>query len=330
MAVHNMINAIYRVAGSALSPAGKRARLSILIYHRVLSETDPLFPDETTEKSFDAQLNALKSVFNVLPLGEAVARLKSASLPPRSACITFDDGYANNATVALPVLRRHGLPATFFIASAYLNGGRMFNDTVIHAIRNCRDDRIDLSRLGLGEYELTTPAAKRLAINVILSTLKYLPLGRRENIADELASLLTKVPPPSDLMLRTEQLQALERAGMEIGGHTAHHPILAKLDEATVVREVAEGRDALDALLVNKVKLFAYPNGRPGVDYLPSQVEIIRKLGFDAAVSTHWGTARYSCDMFQLPRFTPHSDSMSRFTPMLLQNLTRGNQCTSA
>jgi peptidoglycan/xylan/chitin deacetylase (PgdA/CDA1 family) len=294
-----------------------------LIYHRVLPETDPLFPCGTTAESFDAQLSALKGAFNVLPLGEAVERLKSASLPPRAACITFDDGYADNATVALPILRRHGLPATFFIASAYLNGGRMFNDTVIHAIRNSRDDRIDLSGLGLGEHDLSTPTAKRLAIGAILNTLKYRPLGQREEMAEEVASLATSAPPPNDLMLRTEQLQALEQAGMEIGGHTAHHPILAKLDDASVAREVAEGRDEIEALLTNKVKLFAYPNGRPVEDYLPTHTEIIRKLGFSAAVSTQWGAARHNDDMFQLPRFTPYTTSMLRFSPMLFQNFIR-------
>ena len=228
-----MMNRLYRMAGSALSPRGARARLSILIYHRVLPEADELFPAEATAASFDAQMGALKSVFNVLPLAEAVARLKSSSLPPRAACITFDDGYADNASVALPILQRHGLHATFFIATAYLNGGRMFNDTVIHAIRHCGADRLDLTALGLGEHALGTPEARRQAIDAILRQVKYLtPLARRQDTAEAIASLATTVPPPCDLMMDTRQLQTLAGAGMEIGGHTARHPILAKLGAA--------------------------------------------------------------------------------------------------
>jgi hypothetical protein len=117
--------------------AGADAKLSILIYHRVLPVPDPLFPTETTVESFDAQLGLLKSLFNVLPLPEAVARLKAGTLPARAASITFDDGYADNFTRALPILQKHGLHATFFIATAYLDGGRMFNDTVIESIRQC-------------------------------------------------------------------------------------------------------------------------------------------------------------------------------------------------
>lgn len=318
-----MINTLYRAIGGVLSPHGARARLSILIYHRVLSETDALFPSETTAELFDAQLAALKQTFNVLPLAEAVARLKTASLPPRAACITFDDGYADNVSIALPILQRHGLHATFFIATAYLDGGRMFNDTVIHAIRHSKHRRIDLSKLGLGEHVVDSLEAKRRAIDAILRQLKYFPLGRREDMAEELARIATNLPAPDDLMMDTAQLKALARTGMGIGGHTAHHPILAKLDPAAAAREISDGKDYLEALLGAKVTLFAYPNGKPGQDYLPEHADIARKLGFDAAVSTHWGAVRSNGDVFQLPRFTPYTPDIRTFTPMLLQNLMR-------
>jgi peptidoglycan/xylan/chitin deacetylase (PgdA/CDA1 family) len=297
-----------------------------LIYHRVLPELDALQPNEVTAESFNAQMGALQAVFNVLPLGEAIARLKSASLPARAACITFDDGYADNASVALPILQNHGLPATFFIATAYLDGGRMFNDTVIHAIRHCRADRIDLTALGLGEHDLDSLEAKRKALGDILWKIRYqLPAANREGAAETIAERATDIPPPADLMMESRQILKLAHAGMEIGGHTARHPILAKLDEAAATREIAEGRDYLEALLAKKVTLFAYPNGRPGVDYRPDQVGIPRKLGFCAAVSTHWGAANKDSDIFQLPRFTPYSNDIRRFTPMLLQNLMRKN-----
>lgn len=318
-----MIDTLYRAVGAVLSPRGAKARLSILIYHRVLAEPDSLFPTESTAESFDAQLAVLKQVFNILPLDEAVARLKTASLPTRAACITFDDGYADNATIALPILQRHGLHATFFIATAYLNGGRMFNDTVIHAIRHSQHERIDLSKLGLGEHAVDTAEAKRHAIDAILRQLKYFPLGQREDAAEELARLATDLPAPADLMMDTAQLKALADAGMGIGGHTARHPILAKLDPAAAAREIGAGKECLEAWLGKKITLFAYPNGKPGQDYLPEQADIVRQLGFDAAVSTQWGAARAGGDVFQLPRFTPYTADIRKFTPMLLRNLAR-------
>src|SRR5665647_2850448 len=75
-------NLLYRFLGNRLSPAGSNGRLSILIYHRILAGQDPLFPHEATTDTFDAQMSRLKAVFNVLPLSEAIARLKKEHCPP--------------------------------------------------------------------------------------------------------------------------------------------------------------------------------------------------------------------------------------------------------
>jgi peptidoglycan/xylan/chitin deacetylase (PgdA/CDA1 family) len=316
-------NPLYKFLGNRLSPAGPKARLSILIYHRVLAERDPIFPNEATVETFDAQIGRLKRAFNVLPLYEAVSRLKAGALPARAACITFDDGYADNLTLATPILKNHGLHATFFIATAYLNGGRMFNDTVIEAVRRSSLHTLNLDELGLGQFDIAGVDAKARAIGHILPLVKYLPVAQREATVARIATLAACGPLPDDLMLTTEQLQQLHAAGMEIGGHTALHPILAKLDVAAARKEIAAGKDQLENLLGDRVRLFAYPNGKPGVDYLPEQATIVRELGFDAAVSTQAGTATHSHDVFQLPRFTPWSPALSRFVPMLLDNLRR-------
>src|SRR6267143_1774593 len=123
--------------------------LSILIYHRVIAEADPLVPGEVCAREFDWQLTVLGRWFRVLPLLEAVARLRNGELPVRAACVTFDDGYADNVTTALPILRRHGVPATFFLATAFINGGRMWNDTVIETVRRAPGNALDARPVGL-------------------------------------------------------------------------------------------------------------------------------------------------------------------------------------
>jgi peptidoglycan/xylan/chitin deacetylase (PgdA/CDA1 family) len=311
----------FRFLAHGLSPQGGRARLSILIYHRILAERDPLRPTEPTVAEFDAEMGLLKQAFNVLPLGEAVARLKAGTLPARAACVTFDDGYADNALLALPVLRKHGLRACFFIATAYLNGGRLFNDTVIEAVSRAKPGRADLSALGLGEHDLSTPEAKADAVKDLLPRVKYLPLGQREAVVAELAERITDQPLPDDLMMTTSLLLSLHEAGMEIGAHTHRHPIIAKLGEAEVRAEIATSAEFLERTLGGPVKLFAYPNGKPGVDYLPEQAEIVRSMGFECAVATHWGAATAATSPFELPRFTPWARGDARFVPQLLRNL---------
>ncbi|WP_229509311.1 polysaccharide deacetylase family protein [Massilia sp. CCM 8734] len=298
-----------------------RQRLSILIFHRVLARQDAIFPDEVDARRFDAQLTQLKQCFNIMPLADAVRALQAGKLPPRAACITFDDGYADNATIALPILQRHGVHATFFIASGFLDGGRMWNDTVIELIRRA-PDRIDLRPAGQDAFELDTVAKRQAAIATLLGALKYLPLDERLR---QVAALCALVPVqlPTDLMMTSGQVRQLHRAGMGIGAHTVNHPIVARMEAAAARQEIADGKAALEAIIGAPVTLFAYPNGKPGQDYLAEHVAIVRELGFEAAVSTSWGAARPGGDLFQLPRFTPWDRSQFRYMLRMMQNLRR-------
>ncbi len=295
--------------------------LSILIYHRVRAQPDPLFPDELVREEFDAHIAMLKSGFDVLPLIDAVRLARAGRLPPRAACITFDDGYADNAEVALPVLQRHGVNATFFIASGFLNGGRMWNDSVIEAVRGAAGDELDATALGLGRHRLDTLERRRLAIPALLGQLKYRPPDERAALVRALAEL-SGAALPDDLMLTTAQLLRLRDAGMGIGAHTVSHPILASLTPAQARAEMADGRRALEQLLGMPVPLFAYPNGKPGTDYLAEHVEMARQIGFEGAVSTAWGGSRGRQDWHQLPRFTPWDRGRLRFLLRLARNLT--------
>ena len=312
--------AVVRRAATWLSPGGTDARLSVLIYHRVHATVDPLFPSEVTASQFELQMALVRQLFNVLPLSEAIQRLARGQLPPRAACITFDDGYADNATLALPILRKHNLAATFFIATAYLNGGRMFNDTIIEAIRRSPHHKLDLQVFGLGQYDLGAGAPSDV-IYAILRAVKYLPLGLREDTVAAIAAAVTAAPLPDDLMMTTAQVRELRAAGMEIGGHTARHPILAQLDRAHALAEIVAGKRWLEDVLEERISAFAYPNGKPGEDYLPAQAEWVREAGFDCAVSTQSGVATRTSDLFQLPRYTPWDIAPWKFGLRLLQNL---------
>lgn len=308
------------------SPAGPRARLSILIFHRVLEQPDPLFPGEIDRATFDAICGWLKSWFQVLPLDEAMARLQRGDLPARAAAITFDDGYADNEAIALPILQKHGLPATFYIATGYLNGGRMWNDSVIEAIRLCPNEQLDLSgtpAAALGRLDLGSIEARRSAIGAVLSATKYLEPGERQQWADALQERSQAIL-PVNLMMSSAQVKALRSAGMLIGAHTMNHPILARLSAAEAEAEIAEGRDALEAMLGEPVRHFAYPNGKPVQDYDATSVAIVKRLGFDSAVSTAWGAASVSTDPHQVPRFSPWDRSRGKFGLRLLKNLMAG------
>lgn len=295
----------------------------MLIFHRVLPDPDPLFPDEMHARRFDALCGWLASWFNVLPLDVAVAKLRRGDLPARAASITFDDGYADNYRVALPILQRHGLTSTFFIATGFLDGGRMWNDSLIEAIRGCDMSELDLSSLDLGCHRIGSVNQRQAAIEAIICQVKYRPVDQRLRVAEQVA-LLAQAQLPVDLMMTSSEVKSLRRAGMQIGAHTVSHPILALLSEQQARSEIQGSKLYLEQLLGERIGLFAYPNGKPGEDYSVESVDVVRSLDFDAAVSTQWGSSCSGDDLLQIRRFTPWDQTEFRFGIRLLANLCHG------
>jgi peptidoglycan/xylan/chitin deacetylase (PgdA/CDA1 family) len=311
-----------RGAANWLSPAGPSGTLSILIFHRVLPAEDGLMPDVLDASRFDVMLSWIGRAFNVLPLEQAICDLDERRLPARALALTFDDGYADNHDVALPLLQRHRMDATFFVASGFLDGGRMWNDTVIEAMRRFQGEALDLSGAGLGRVATATVEEKRLGIEQLLARLKYLPLAEREAQADRIAGVIG-AELPRDLMMSSVQVRALRSSGMTIGGHTSTHPILAELDETTAREQIVRDKETLESILGEKLRLFAYPNGRPGRDYRREHARMVADAGYDGAVSTSPGVARNGIDPYQLPRFTPWDRTPARFVFRLAANLRR-------
>lgn len=304
------------------SPPGARARLSVLIYHRVLPRPDPLRPGDVTVEEFRWQMRALARCFRVLPLEEAVERLRRGDLPSRAAAVTFDDGYADNHDQALPILREAGLPATFFVTTGTF-GACMWNDAVVEAVRAMPGPEVDGRPVGLGWLAGGDLRQRRAALGALLDRLRDIERERRD---EAVAGLLKAagIDAPTGLMMDAAQIRALRGGGMAIGAHTVTHPILARLPDREARAEIGASRETLEALLGERVGLFAFPNGQPGRDFGPGHVAMVRDLGFRGAVSTAWGANRPGrTDPFQLQRFTPWDRSPERFVGRLIwQSLT--------
>lgn len=281
---------------------------------------------------FDAICRWMRDWFKVLPLNEAVPMLRDGRLPARAAAITFDDGYADNHDVALPVLQRNRLSATVFVSPGYLDGGVMFNDSVLESLRRAPGSTLDLRQTVLGDLGVCSVAsldARRQLVGSLLPALKKAPLAVRDEFCAQLQSAAKVAKRPDSLMMTSGQVAALHRAGVEIGAHTMAHPILAELDLAAATSEIQESRRVLQGITGARINLFAYPNGKPDVDYLKSTVGIVKQAGFDAAFSTAWGVANGQSDPFQLPRFTPWDTTRWRFGVRMLRNLVSQREVTA-
>jgi peptidoglycan/xylan/chitin deacetylase (PgdA/CDA1 family) len=311
------------VAGLVYGPL-RNPQLPILMYHRVLPQLDPLLPDTPDARWVATQLRALADVFKVLPLEEAVERLHDGTLPARAVCITFDDGYRNNHDVALPILKSLKLTATLFLATQFVDGGCMFNDTVIECLRRWPTGTLDASWLGLGLLPIQDTASRLQASHSVVKALKNLPLQTREAHTARLAEML-KAPLPTDLMLSSDHVRAMSRQGVAIGGHTHRHPNMSLTSAQDVMQELAQNRAHIQSLVGYAPQGFAYPFGKPHADYHQANTTQVREAGFQYAVSTSWGVATAQGQRYQLPRLGPTEASPAAMVMRVLK-MTRHNR----
>ena len=306
-----------KLGGSLLLPAGKKGRLSILSFHSVAADEWGL--GKVLPEEFEILMTFVARHFTVFSLEEAVRRLDAQELPSRSVAITFDDGYLDNVEVALPTLLKYGLTATFFVVTSTLDGGMMWNDQVFEAIRQCRRESLDMTRIDLGILSLRNRSDRIAAFKHCIGRLKYLPLEQRCEYVDILAREANAITDKKIMMDRND-LRRLSGAGMSIGAHTVNHPILSSLSDEKVEEEIGASKRELEKIVGEEVKFFAYPNGVPGKDFLARHVAIVERLGFLGAVTTSPGTAHFSTSRYQLPRFTPWDRDPVKFGLRLLLN----------
>ncbi len=293
-----------------------RGKLSILIYHQVLAEFDPMRPTEPTAAAFEWQMQLLARYFTPLSLTEAVEHLKNNTLPANAVCVTFDDGYLNNLTVAQPILAKYNIPATVYVATAFSQGNNMWNDRIIDL---CGDPKRTELNTTQGTTMLHDWPSRLAAAQQLLKQLKYLPVAERLQAVDQLYQLNNATEYAAKMMTPI-QVQQLAATGVTIGAHTHNHPILKSLDAKAQQQEILQSKTLLEQLLQQKVEHFAYPNGVAGRDFDEIAVNWVQQAGFTSAVVTDWGYSTASTPLLKLKRFTPWDNQPLKFHLRLLKN----------
>lgn len=314
---HLIGKSLHKVLPCILGTSNKQ-RLSILIYHRVLKKADFMNPTTPTVHEFEWQMELISKYFKPLSLSAALELMEKKELPKNAVCVTFDDGYADNEKYALPILKKWKVPATVFVSTGFINGGCMWNDVIVESLRRI-DEGVNLNSIGLGYYKTETELEKREAALNIISRIKHIQPSERSDISGFVQSL-SPISLPTDLMLNNDSLIRMVQSGVDIGGHTVNHPILAKLSNAEALQEIEEGKETLEGIINQKIRHFAYPNGKLNKDYRIEQSVMVKNIGFEAAVTTEWGVSSSESDEFQLARFTPWDNTPEKFMIRLLFN----------
>jgi peptidoglycan/xylan/chitin deacetylase (PgdA/CDA1 family) len=292
--------------------AGRRPAFPILTYHRVNDDADDFLPAISTSV-FERHMAYVASAYRVMPLGEMVKRARKASLPRNSLAITFDDGYRDNLTHAAPILHRHGLPATIFLATGLIGTGVIsWFDRLAVALKLTRAATV---RTPWGETLVLRDRITRLAaLERAQNYLKTLGDDELQRALDNLLEALD-VPDaaaPKSLMLDWADTRALRGLGFDVGGHTVSHVILSRVSDERAWAEIRGSSSAIEAGLGSKPTAFAYPNGR-SQDYTPSTIDLVRKAGFAWAVTTRFGLNTAQTPAYELRRGGPWEPDVATF-----------------
>jgi peptidoglycan/xylan/chitin deacetylase (PgdA/CDA1 family) len=298
--------------GYALARVLARHHPRILMYHRFSAEPRPGFVSAAT---FDAQVRHLAERYKPTDLS-ALARCFAAgdAPPPNTVVLTVDDGYGDFHDVAWPILQRHGVPATLFVTTGFVDGELwLWPDQ----LREILDRAPSLpSRIACCELELD--AAERAqrgegrAWDRLVELMLALPDAEKHRriamLAEELSVELPEAPPAAYAPCTWDQLRSMQRQGLDVGGHTHTHPTLPKVPEDALPNELDRCRDRLDAELGARARPFCYPNGQPD-DYSETVARAVERAGFTCAVVAHADGASHG-DRYALRR---HAASESAF-----------------
>jgi peptidoglycan/xylan/chitin deacetylase (PgdA/CDA1 family) len=246
---------------------------------------------DASPPTFERQVQLLKREFDVI----APADLETArrTVGGRYVMLTFDDGYRDTFTEAFPVLKAHGLPATFFITTGFLDtGGIAWWDEIawiIHATER--------SELRVGpwiEQPLSLkPPGRQAAMKTLIKLCMSLPHEVQHTFLDTLADAADtgRHRPGGGFWMTWDQIRQLRAAGMHIGGHSVSHPLLARLPPDDQHREITGCQARLEDELGEPMRYFSYPFG--GKDsFAASTRGILAASGVELAFSFYGGSQR--------------------------------------
>jgi peptidoglycan/xylan/chitin deacetylase (PgdA/CDA1 family) len=264
-----------RRASSGFSP-----RVAILMYHRVFApESDPLMLC-VSPTHFAEHVEYLKRTYPVLRLSDL---LNGRQLPMRAAVITFDDGYADNVSCALPILQDAQVPATVFITSAQVESGQEFWWDELQTLVRSASDFAELH-----------------------AQLREMDTDQRERTMHELRDAAgTRGEPRRDYRpLTWEEVRVLAQSGVvEVGAHTDSHPVLARLSAERQRAEIHASKRQLEAHTGRQITTFAYPYGGP-TDFNQCSQKLVLAAGFRLACTTIRAPVTRFTQPTALPRLT--------------------------
>jgi peptidoglycan/xylan/chitin deacetylase (PgdA/CDA1 family) len=285
----------------------------ILVYHRIVDDTT-LYLDKGPVvhhhiKHFKQEIPFLAKTFRIASMDEVVERIVSGKgFEEPTISITFDDGYLDNYTLAYPVLKAYGVPATIYLATALIGtGGRTWPDMIEAALISTKKTSISMPSLFEGQtLSIRSKDEKRNVSIEFAKSLKKMPDAERKKRLPEFYQALdvdeeTLSSSEKRTMLNWDEVREMAAGGISFGSHSHSHPILSRVPLLLAKEDILTSKKVMEERLGIPTKHFAYPNGREE-DFSDELREYCREIGFESVATVVYGTNDSRSDPFSLKR----------------------------
>jgi peptidoglycan/xylan/chitin deacetylase (PgdA/CDA1 family) len=285
-----------------LSRRDVRPKFLVLCYHRIGMQGIPLF-SELPPALFEAQMRYVRRRYRILSLDDLCEEMEKPSRKEDAVAVTFDDGYRDLHTYALPVLRKYKIPATIFLPLVSIETGQVpWYDRVFLALKVFPEDELQIVLDRPRHFQLVSWKARLETAAEIIQYLRTLPDDRRREYCAALEELV--ILPQDELkdrMLTWDQIRAMGHEGITFGSHTMTHPAVSQLTESQLVSELGESKRALENRLGSPAVHFAYPFGKPA-DCGTAALPFLVRNGYRSAATTVEGVNEPGDSCYQLRR----------------------------
>ncbi len=284
---------------------------AVLRYHSV--NDDPEWARDYVSQSivvrprqFDEQLTYLGERYTVVPLSHVVRAITSGSMPdPRWVAITFDDGYEDNYRFAYRLLRKHNMPATFYVTTDCVADAEvLWTVRLRFAVMTTTHTEILCPSITSAPIGLSSPVARECAVRFLTGLVKHCSRTEANDVLAEImdACLPGCEPMSHRVMMTPDELREMEQNGMTIGAHSVHHYNLPLLEDGELTDELSGAKSFLEDEIGLCVEHFAYPNGRKDRHCDARVATEVARCGYLSASTSISGPAGPAHSPFGIPR----------------------------
>lgn len=297
-------------------------RLTVLAFHRVAGKEtfmDGLPTIRVSIEIFEQLLQFILKHYKVISLHDYLHHLQTKQdFPQNCLLLTFDDGYEEVLTNALPVLKKYNLPAVMFAPTAMIDTDNTFWwDSLYATLANFENGRLET-----GEKQDSTTGGywKRIEeisrkpgwqrdndILALIDSLQDSDANIRETLLNRFdSSVAFDYHANLPGVMNWQQVKEFRNSGFEVGSHTVHHHFLTSVSAAEADSELKLSKTRLEEMLNEDVVSFSYPGGK----YSEETVHLVAASGYQCAFTSDAGINSIDTDRYKLKRINVYDDNL--------------------